>query len=962
MKYNNLEIKIYRCSIIFLILYYFSLLCAKQVYAEWASGGGFGVGGKAPRAYESCVFGYETNDLDNMLTTLPTTLTIRPVGAICYKACQDQCSKAFGITKATHLQNIVTINKDLIERCITTCQKGSAFTLSKAEGARVYQQPINENSTKVYDETKNIEIKAESLCAAPSLPDIAPTPEGSDYIFYNSRITVKPGDKINVYMTTPQAQDNILQDDEPNTIYLCGRKSIYLYPTFYSTKYEDWNTPAAQDICTATASITRKECSDPKHWHARNAQFTQTGIYAKDGDYLNIQYAGRYHWNIAGNKNLEDYVLEVLTQEPNYQDDTSITLMDPKYNIQNFIRIFPGNQLKASSGESPNTDASVEVKDMENNEKLPLFLGLKGKVVMIQEPQTFGVDYAINQNAYDSKNKKFRLHIFNGILDGYSKDKYAPLYLRHHDTNRSRNWYDNVGGYNVNITWKGCTYRNGERLQYAFIDSNTVKAGTHNLLLHSDTVWQNVPWHSSNSSMSNQPVLLDAPSNTSNDMALFFRIKLLTEDDLKNTELLQIWPDAYKSYNTSGRYTIGIKKLPQTECDPFIGKLIANEIYTPLFGSFQGSDGIVQQFFNIFIKDQIVLNMLRALLLLYVTYTGVSFILGTSKITQKEATVRLTKIAVVLMLMSQGSWDFFNKQVFVLFTDGMVELIDKLTYDVSDFTNNKCIANNNNYKTPRVLTDFYKVLSHLFNEVFWQKFIALVFSGIVGCAIGLMILAGTVLYFVCMIKATMIYIISLFGIALLLMLAPFFIPLILFNYTKSVFDGWLKQITVFALQPVFVFSSIWFFQRLLIMLLQVSLSFTMCKVCLIGLVLPPILNLCLINVYRPLMTSHSPSHFAIPVTNVSEAICFLLLAQAMFVFCGFASNLASRIVSYASVSASDIGAVSNFTSPITGGITSVMHGSATMLGIDSGSRKIRSDAAAKKAKTELEKVKKRDAI
>ncbi|CAL7959804.1 type IV secretion system protein VirB6 [Alphaproteobacteria bacterium] len=956
----------------------FVLYFVNQAMADVINGGGFGIGGKAPRVYESCVFGYETNDLDNMLNALPSIITVKPLGSVCYQRCQRVCSEAFGIatsndsnknSDAKDQKNILAINKDLIEKCIITCQSGQQFSAPKAK--RIYKDPTNANSTRPYNESENVDVAVKDVCtAAAADPSITPSTTSPDYIFYNSNVVVSSGEQVNVYMATPPAQDSILQDDQPNTVYLCGRKTVMLYPSFYSTKRNEWcsdnrkscpKDSSERDVCTGAAS-GRADCTMLEHWNARNAAFTDTGIYIRDGDYLSITYSGRFHYYISrsadpsANPMPQDYILQIAKS-------TSDTQNLPGNLLQSYSTTVP----PPKDEESAQKIADREHEDVKANDALERFLGLKGAVVPISSPSAFRQDHSINANLYNPN--AFRMHTFSGILSKYSKQQFVPLLFRHYDEGKVENWGDNLGGYNVNVTWKGCKFQDGERLQYKFIDNNVMKnnSGEVDVELNKQEGWKDVPWEKAEKGPYGSSTFLPVPAGSTSKMNLFFRIKSLTQAEMSSTGLLTVFPDAYKTYNTSGQYTIGVKKLPKPECDGFIAKLIKNEIYTPLFGSFEGNAGIVTQFFNLFITNNMVIGTIKALLLLYITYTGLCFVAGISHITQKEATVRIVKIAIVLTLLSSNSWDFFNTRVFGLFTNGMVELIDNLTYSKggAEHQSASCpppINGEKEYKTPRVLSDFHKVLSQLFNEVFWQKFVALVFSGIVGFAIGIIVLAGVLVYFACMIKATMIYIISLFGIALLLMLAPFFIPLILFNYTKGIFDAWLKQLTVFTLQPVFVFGSIWFFQKILIMLLQVALSFTMCKVCLLGLVLPPFINLCLINVYHPLMTSHSPSHFSIPLTNVAEAICLIIVAQAMFVFCSFASTLAQRIVSFSTLDAGRVGAVGNFTAPITSGAGAVTHGAAVVTGMDSESRKIRSDQAKKGVDEKKEKRAKRDSI
>lgn len=55
-----------------------------------------------------------------------------------------------------------------------------------------------------------------------------------------------------------------------------------------------------------------------------------------------------------------------------------------------------------------------------------------------------------------------------------------------------------------------------------------------------------------------------------------------------------------------------------------------------------------------------------------------------------------------------------------------------------------------------------------------------------------------------LIKALFIYIAGYIGIAILMIFAPLFVPMVLFQATRSYFDKWMKMIISFSLQPVIV--------------------------------------------------------------------------------------------------------------------------------------------------------------
>lgn len=88
--------------------------------------------------------------------------------------------------------------------------------------------------------------------------------------------------------------------------------------------------------------------------------------------------------------------------------------------------------------------------------------------------------------------------------------------------------------------------------------------------------------------------------------------------------------------------------------------------------------------------------------------------------------------------------------------------------------------------------------------------IAIIFWGgsVFGSGIVVLIfaLATAVFMITLIIRVAHVYMIAMMAIYFLAFLAPLIIPTVLFNYTKDLFDNWLKQMISFALQPVILFA------------------------------------------------------------------------------------------------------------------------------------------------------------
>lgn len=56
------------------------------------------------------------------------------------------------------------------------------------------------------------------------------------------------------------------------------------------------------------------------------------------------------------------------------------------------------------------------------------------------------------------------------------------------------------------------------------------------------------------------------------------------------------------------------------------------------------------------------------------------------------------------------------------------------------------------------------------------------------------------------VRVVHIYIISFISLVLLVYISPLVIPMMLFNYTKYIFDSWVKQVVAYSVQPILLFA------------------------------------------------------------------------------------------------------------------------------------------------------------
>lgn len=178
----------------------------------------------------------------------------------------------------------------------------------------------------------------------------------------------------------------------------------------------------------------------------------------------------------------------------------------------------------------------------------------------------------------------------------------------------------------------------------------------------------------------------------------------------------------------------------------------------------------------------------RTMLVLYIIIYGLVFLAGATQITVTDIVIRVLKIGVILALFSETSWTFFNQNLFNIFVEGT----DSLLTSVVGITS----------QTGNVFGFVDPIFDKYTNERTW----ALLFIQLLQIQSGLTFLAlmtiyGILIFFRAALEIIVSYCLAFLGLAVMVSLAPFFIVLILFERTKSMFDNWLSIMFSYMIQP-----------------------------------------------------------------------------------------------------------------------------------------------------------------
>jgi type IV secretory pathway VirB6-like protein len=554
------------------------------------------------------------------------------------------------------------------------------------------------------------------------------------------------------------------------------------------------------------------------------------------------------------------------------------------------------------------------------------------------------------------------IYTYTGKLTGFSSNR-VLLGLRHGHaeyTGTLEQKYQNYnqGGYKVDIKWGGCVKQEGENLQYAIV-SNVEE-------LEKETSWINFPTSNRDlaalgfSGASSKPVKEEQVITSPKNGSLYLRIKPeAAPKALTSTEMIAKYTNAGYRH---GNYQVAIETgngIGRCRTDSFsniqntVDNMLNNqsgESLTPnasnlvagtstqiavgmasdmatgamnqvddiltsivtlviriMYGENKpgGDTGIIPKFYKNFVANSNFVQMVRALLALYITSTGFGYLIGVIQAGQRDIVTRIIKVAFVLVVISPTSWEFIGVNLYNAFIQGSLNIIGIIT---SVSTQGVCTAEQVQQHPELAFATFDSIFSIMTSEATINKLFALIsvggFLAVVACFCAV---AAFVVYFIVMSKALVVYLYVLVMIGLLLIIGPIMMIMILFESTKPLFETWWKSLISFSLQPIAMFAAISIFNFLILLLVTLLLGFTVCKSCYLGVTIPLGINVKEICIWPPLDAMQwvpleylhfprtaSPQSGFIGIFGLS--VTFLLVVTVMYDFVEYALDLANRLI------------------------------------------------------------------
>jgi type IV secretion system protein VirB6 len=216
-----------------------------------------------------------------------------------------------------------------------------------------------------------------------------------------------------------------------------------------------------------------------------------------------------------------------------------------------------------------------------------------------------------------------------------------------------------------------------------------------------------------------------------------------------------------------------------------VSKYMSDTIVEPVTTKFKE---LSKQIYIGISRDTGFTRVAQILLTLYVVLYGLYFLAGGVQISLNDLVSRVVKIALVVGVMSEESWNFFNDNLFNVFLKGSDYLIVNVVGASSSSTN------------------IFGFLDPIFERYGQEEYWGMILIYLVHLHNGLFIIAifliiGTLDFLKSALEVVVNYIIAILTICVLISIAPIFIVLMLFAQTRHLFDNWLSLLFNFALQP-----------------------------------------------------------------------------------------------------------------------------------------------------------------
>lgn len=493
--------------------------------------------------------------------------------------------------------------------------------------------------------------------------------------------------------------------------------------------------------------------------------------------------------------------------------------------------------------------------------------------------------FLADQGYYANSKIKYKM-----ILDQVSVNEKQYLQYRFHDMDGL--FGDNNGGYVLNIKQTKCRRHNGEAITDVYSDRGRIQY----MVIPLDENANNppiAPRTINNLSLNSGEVELTIPGGSSGYM--WMRI-LNDPNDYK---------DSFGQYQVQFFTSQAVGQFTLLILDPLFEQLktrirtAAESIFKNMI-CYNGGSNELSSCTNFF-------TYIKAILSLYIMLYGMMFLLGMVKINQTDLVIRVIKIAFVAGLMNEKTFNFFNTYVF----DFVTGFADEIIGNMSGFS---MFSTTNTIRNPFMFLDAL-MSKILFSKTFLGQILALISMGVAGLLYFILIFITLVIVIITILRAIAIYIMAFMAIAVLIGLAPLFLTFMLFDFTRYLFDNWVRFTFRYMLEPVVLMAGIIILTQLFTIYLDYAIGYSICWKCALPIKLPfpaipgfssalANIELFCINWFAPWGFDHRSGMMGV---NMQHIIALVIIAYCIWGYADLSSKMVYKLTGTAGPSATQMG-------------------------------------------------------
>ncbi|ADE29614.1 TrbL/VirB6 family protein [Rickettsia prowazekii] len=297
---------------------------------------------------------------------------------------------------------------------------------------------------------------------------------------------------------------------------------------------------------------------------------------------------------------------------------------------------------------------------------------------------------------------------------------------------------------------------------------------------------------------------------------------------------------------------------------------------------------------------------IKAILILYVMTYGAMFLLGFAKINQKELVIRIAKIGVVSGLINGNTFEFFNNYLF----DAITNFSDSIIANMSGYS---LFTSTNTISNPFMFLD--AIMSKIFfSQTFIAQLLSLLSLGLSGIIYFIITFIAICIVIITTLRAIAVYIMAFMATCILIGIAPLFISFLLFDFTRYLFDNWVRFTIRYMIEPVVMMAGIIVLTQLFTIYLDFVLGYSVCWKCTLPIKIPfigTILPIALLNVpifcinwFAPWGMDYMSGMMGVNMQNI---VALVIIAYGMYGYVEFSGRMVAKLTSAAGPSATQIG-------------------------------------------------------